>query len=86
MHPVHLFRQHHQPHKFQKRFVFLKLVEYIVLPFSFSLILFSEWIQEEEDMDIRPKRRMWSGEDYDSDPDEDDKAGVKNSTLTAHMR
>nr|XP_027190660.1 histone deacetylase 6 isoform X2 [Cicer arietinum] len=42
--------------------------------------------EEEEDMDIRPKRRMWSGEDYDSDPDEDDKAGVKNSTLTAHMR
>jgi hypothetical protein len=89
MHPVLLFRQHHQPQKFQKRFVLLKLVEYIVLlPFSFGLILLSEWIQEEEDMDRRPKPRIWSGEDYESDPDEveHEKADTKNSNLTAHMR
>jgi histone deacetylase 1/2 len=53
------------------------------------LILLSEWIQEEEDMDRRPKRRIWSGDDYESDPDEvveDEKANTKNSNLTAHMR
>jgi hypothetical protein len=55
MHQVLLFRQHHQLHKFQKRFVLLKLVYYIVLlPFSFCLILLGEWIQEEEDMDKNP--------------------------------
>lgn len=43
-------------------------------------------IQEEEDMDIRPKRRLWSGDDIDSDHDEDEKDSVKNSNLTAHMR
>ncbi|KAK2389577.1 histone deacetylase [Trifolium repens] len=44
--------------------------------------------EEEEDMDRRPKRRIWSGDDYESDPDEveDEKANTKNSNLTAHMR
>lgn len=90
MHPVHLFRQHRQPYKFQKRFVLLKLVEYtILLPSSFSLILFSDCIQEDEDMDMRPKPRIWNGEDYDSEDDdeyEDEKASIRSSNLTAHMR
>ncbi|XP_027904893.1 histone deacetylase 6-like isoform X1 [Vigna unguiculata] len=38
--------------------------------------------EEEEHMDIRPKRRIWSGEDFDSDND-DDMASSKNSVLTA---
>ncbi|RZC17206.1 Histone deacetylase 6 isoform B [Glycine soja] len=38
--------------------------------------------EEEEDMDVRPKRRIWSGEDFDSDHD-DDMASSKNSDLTA---
>ncbi|GKU85898.1 hypothetical protein SLEP1_g500 [Rubroshorea leprosula] len=29
--------------------------------------------EAEEDMDRRPKPRIWSGEDYDSDPDDDEK-------------
>lgn len=37
-------------------------------------------------MDRRPKRRIWSGEDYDSDRDEDEKASSKSSNLTAHLR
>jgi len=36
-------------------------------------------------MDIRPKRRIWSGEDFDSDND-DDMASSKNSVLTAQTR
>ncbi|KAG5035651.1 hypothetical protein JHK87_010561 [Glycine soja] len=41
--------------------------------------------EEEEDMDVRPKRRIWSGEDFDSDHD-DDMASSKNSDLTAQTR
>jgi len=48
------------------------------------LILF--YIQAEEDMDRRPKLRKWDGEDYDSDPDEGEKANSKFSSVTAHMR
>jgi histone deacetylase 1/2 len=61
-------------------------MEYTVLPFSSGLILVSDWVQEDEDMDIRPKRQLWSGEDYDSDPDEDEKANIRSSSLTSHMR
>lgn len=38
---------------------------------SVGLTVFSEWIQVEEDMERRPKPRIWSGEHYDSDHDED---------------
>jgi len=53
--------------------------------FLSCLILISKWFQEEEHMDIRPKRRIWSGEDFDSDND-DDMASSKNSVLTAQTR
>jgi len=36
-------------------------------------------------MDIRSKRPIWSGEDFDSDND-DDMASSKNSVLTAQTR
>ncbi|BAT76047.1 Histone deacetylase [Vigna angularis] len=42
--------------------------------------------EAEEGMDRRPKLRKWDGEDYDSDPDEGEKANSKFSSVTAHMR
>ena len=36
-------------------------------------------------MDRRPKRRIWSGDDYDSDH-EDEKPTIKPSNLTDPMR
>lgn len=64
-----------------------QLVRYFVLlPFSFCLISLVNWIQEEEDMDIRPKPRIWSGGDFDSDHDEDEKTSVSNSNVTGRMR
>lgn len=35
-------------------------------------------------MDRRPKRRIWDGEAYDSDPDEDDKP--RHTEPNAEMR
>ncbi|XP_027329893.1 histone deacetylase 6-like [Abrus precatorius] len=41
--------------------------------------------EEEEDMDIRPQRRIWNGLDFDSDND-DDMTSSRNLNLTSQMR
>ncbi|MED6217844.1 hypothetical protein PIB30_021321 [Stylosanthes scabra] len=41
--------------------------------------------EAEEDMERRPKPRIWSGDDYDSDHDEDEKANIKSSNLNDYM-
>lgn len=40
-------------------------------------------------MDIRPKPRIWNGDDYDSEDDdeyEDEKASIRSLNLSARMR
>lgn len=80
MHPAYLFRQHHPPLKSQKRFGnWQAMVKFslVIHRYNFLTIYFPCWMihlmQAEEDMDRRPKRRIWNGEDYGSDHDEDEK-------------
>ncbi|RVW52994.1 Histone deacetylase 6 [Vitis vinifera] len=40
--------------------------------------------EEEEDMDKRPKPRIWNGEDCESDPDEDEKPRAQFSNTNHH--
>ncbi|KAL9314092.1 hypothetical protein ACSQ67_019544 [Phaseolus vulgaris] len=52
------------------------------VPFQTTPSIIQAPEEEEEHMDIRSKRPIWSGEDFDSDND-DDMASSKNSVLTA---
>lgn len=75
---------------FQKRLI-VGIVDSItflhIFPSTFLYLLIESKIrlmQEEEEIDQRPKQRIWNGEHYDSDADEDEKPRIRSFDTNTH--